>query len=326
MRPQRGEPSTSDTMVAMVLPHRMQPISAACGLACAIRALIAAMVVLGAQRAAAQTTRPGRDKPAIQRAIEQLTAEAVQAKKDLRLPVLEPDFAARFAEKGALDDTSVLDALTRPASKDVFIDAYIRWQLTSVNPPLPEMTDQQFLKLMNNAPRLLDNPRAEPDTVAAFEKAEAAPRLGERDLQRVRESFNTMTDRAGVIERLNLPALEWRKWIDNQLPARGPRKLQWLIERCYSTISAGWEARDAKGDLTRACRDIGKSAGDLGLSPQQKQMIGEQLQRIEGIRRRIIEDVAFLAGDRVDVTFSNVYVSENDVKKWTGLLNGEDRS
>jgi hypothetical protein len=55
-------------------------------------------------------------------------------------------------------------------------------------------------------------------------------------------------------------------------------------------------------------------------------MIGEQLQRIEGIRRRIIEDVAFLAGDRVDVTFSNVYVSENDVKKWTGLLNGEDRS
>jgi hypothetical protein len=273
-----------------------------------------------------QSPAKARGKPPIQRAIEQLTAEAVQAKKDLRLPTLEPDFSTRFAEKDALDHALVLDAITRPANKDAFIDAYIRWQLTSFNPALPELNDQQFLKLMNNAPRLLDNPRADADAVAAFEKAEAAPRLNAGDLQRIREAANTMADRAAVIERLNLPALEWRKWVDNQLPARGPRKLQWLIERCYATISAGWDARDAKGDLTRACRDLGRSAGELGLAPQHKQMVSEQMQRIEGVRRRIIEDVAFLAGDRVDVAFANVYVSENDVKKWIGLLNGEDRS
>ncbi len=285
-------------------------------------AVLLLIAAIGAQAQSAKS----RGKTPIQRALEQLTQEAVQARRELRLPTLEPDFATRFTEKDAIESAIVLDAVTRPTHKDPFIDAYIRWQLTSFNPPLPELNDQQFLNLMANAPALLDNPRADPDTVAAFEKAETAPRLSERDLQRFRETSNTMADRAGVIERLNLPALEWRKWIDNQLPSRGPRKLQWLIERCYSTISAGWTSRDVKGDLTRACRDLGKSAGDLGLSPQQKQMVSEQLQRIEGVRRRIVEDVAFLAGDRVDVTFSNAYVNESDVKKWTGLLDGEDRS
>jgi hypothetical protein len=291
-----------------------------------IAALLAMLVAAARVHAQPPTASKPRGKTPIHRAIEQLTNEAVQAKKDLRLPVLEPDFSTRFAEKDALENAIVLDALTRPTHRDPFIDAYIRWQLTSFNPALPEMNDQQFLKLMNNAPGLLENPRADASTVAAFEKAETAARLSAADLQRLRETLGTMADRAAVIERLNLPALEWRKWIDHQLPARGPRKLQWLVERCYSTISAGWQARDAKGDLTRACRSIGRAAGDLGLSSEQKQMVAGQLARIEGVRRRIVEDVAFLTGDRVDVTFSNVYVNDNDVKKWISLLNGEEPS
>jgi hypothetical protein len=307
-------------------PPRRQPrrASAACGLARALHAAIVGILLLAPQSTFAQATRSRREKPAIQRAIDLLTEEAQQAQKDQKLTRAEADFASRFKDEIPTD--ALLDALTQRVHRSAFIDAYVRWQLTSFNPPLPELDDRQFLKLMANAPALVSNPCADEEPVAAFEKAEALPKMSPHDLQRARRAWDELQHQRQAIQSMNEPALQWRKWIDDHLPARGPRKLQWLIERCASTISAGWEARDAKGDLTRACRELGRSAGDLGLSPQQKQMVSEQMQRMQGLRRRVVEDVAFLAGDRIDVAFMNVYVSDNDIEKWTGLLNGEDRS
>ena len=78
--------------------------------------------------------------------------------------------------------------------------------------------------------------------------------------------------------------------------------------------------------MTRACRSAGTISGEAALSPAQKQMTADQMQRLAGIRRRAVEDVAFLANGKVDVTFVNLYVDEDDVKKWIALLNGEEVS
>ena len=51
-------------------------------------------------------------------------------------------------------------------------------------------------------------------------------------------------------------------------------------------------------------------------------MVCEQIQRMQGLKRRMIEDVAILATGRVDVSFANVYVSDNDIEKWVESLGG----
>jgi len=283
---------------------------------------IVALIVLGltATAASAQASRPGREKPAIQRAIDLLIEEGEQARKDHRLAHDQADFASRFKDEIPAD--AVLKELTRRVHRTIFTDAYVRWQLTSFNPPLPTLDDRQFLKLMADAPGLMGNPCADDKTVAAFEFAESAAEIKERDLEKMRTTWSELAHQREVIETLNGPALAWRAWIDNQLPPRGPRKVQWLIERVAATVSAGWDARDAKGDLTRMTRDLGKSVGELALTPPQAQMVCEQIQRMEDLRRRMIEDVAFLANGRVDVSFFNLYVSDNDIERWIEALGG----
>lgn len=291
----------------------------------AMRAVITFLIALTLASALhAQTSRParagGKDKPAIQRAVEQLTAEAQQAKKDQTLAHAEPDFAARF--KDDVPNDQVLEALAQPVSRDPFIDAYVRWQLTSFNPPLPALDDRQFVKLMAGAPTLLANPCADESSVTTIEKAEAAPRLSNSDIERLRKTWTALNQRRQAVELLNVPALGWRKWIDDHLPARGPRKIQWLIERVASTVSGGWDARDAKGDLTRAAKDLGRSTGDLALTGPQTQMVCEQIERLQGLRRRYIDDVSFLANGRIDASFFNAYVSDDDIEKWVESLGG----
>lgn len=296
--------------------------AAASGVARVPMAMMLAIVLSLTARSSAQSSRPNphKEKPAIQRAIDLLLAEAEQSRRDQKLARNQADFAESF--KDELRDEDVLKALAQPVHRNPFVDAYVRWQLTSFNPILPPLDDRQFLKLMAAAPPLLPNPCAEDATVATYEKAEGATKLAQRDLDRMRENWSQLNRQRQVIETLNTPALAWRKWVDNQLPGRGPRKIQWLIERVASTISAGWDSRDAKGDLTRATKDLGKSVGDLALTPPQTQMVCEQIQRMRNLKRRMIEDVAILATGRVDVSFANVYVSDNDIEKWVESMGG----
>lgn len=302
--------------LANQLIHCRSPrCAAALRRACAI---VASLLFMAS--ASAQTERPGKEKPAIQRAIDALTLEAQQAKKDQKLPRSEADFAAGF--KDEIPTEALLAAITQSVNRDAFIDGYVRWQLTSFNPPLPPLDERQMLKLMASAPTTLPNPCADGEVVATFEKAEDAAQLSARDRERLRETWTTLNQRRQTTESFNLPALGWRKWIDNQLPARGPHKILWLIERVASTVNGGWDSRTVKGDLTRLSRDLGRSVGDLALSPQQTQLVCEQIQRMKGLRRRMIEDVAFLANNRVDVTFFNLYVSDDDIEKWVEAMGG----
>jgi hypothetical protein len=301
-----------------------RPRSAACGFARASHVWVIALLLAHCTQSFAQTTRPTgggrREKPAIQRAIDLLIAEGEQSRKGEKLVRVEADFAATFKEE--IPEDALLKALTQPVHAQAFIDAYVRWQLTSFNPVLPVLDDRQFARLMAATPELLANPCAREETIAAFEKGESAANLTAREIERARETWSELNRQRQVIETLNTPALQWRQWIDNQLPARGPRKIQWNIERVASTIAGGWDTRDAKGDLTRAAKDLGQSVGDLALTPPQTNMVCEQIQRLRGLKRRMIEDVAFLANGRLDVTFANLYVSENDIEKWVEALRG----
>lgn len=285
-----------------------------------------AVLALGVLVAAA--SRPGVNPPLrrggktpIARAIESLAQEAARIKTEGKLPVAGPDYAARSTEEIA--DTDIAAALTRRTSGDPFTDAYIRWQLTSFNPTLPSLDDRLFFRLMGNAPPLLPNPASDEEMVGVFEKAEGAASLSQGDATRLREAWTTLQRKVQLAHAMNKPALEWRTWLEKQLPETGPRRIQWLIERCAATIAAGWPSRDVKGDVTKTFRSAGAASGADALTPPQRAMIAEQTKLLKDLRRRCVEDVTFMASGAVDVTFANYYVDDDDVQRWIALLNGE---
>jgi hypothetical protein len=274
-----------------------------------------------ASDAGAQTSRPARPakrQSPIQEAIKFLVEEAQQAKRDLKLPSNTADFAPRFDRE--ISDHELIGALTQSLHDDSFIDAYIRWQLTSFDPDPPELDDRQFLKLMANAPAMVQNPRADEQVVALFQKAEQSGSLSHRELDRLRQAASELDRRTQIAQAMNLPAEGYRDWIASKLTDGGPRRLQWLIERCAGTITAGWPSRSIKAAMTKQFKAV---ANDNIFTPSQRQLIAEQLRRLIGLKRVSVNKITFLAGNTVQVTFSTTAVDEDDVEKWIAQLNGE---
>ena len=98
----------------------------------------------------------------IEAAIKQLTREARRFQTaPLGLPG-EPDFARRF--EGTIEADDLDRALRRRTHRNPFIDAYVRWQLTSFaddSQALQELDEQSFGAFMRHAPAMVANPRAD---------------------------------------------------------------------------------------------------------------------------------------------------------------------
>ena len=284
----------------------------------AILAALASSVLTGAQ--STRPARSARQSSPIQNVIAQLIKEAQQSKRDQALLSSTADFAKRFMQQVPADD--VITALLKPAHQDAFIDAYVRWQLTSFEPDLPKMDDKQFLKLMASAPPMVDNPRSDPDVVATFQNAEKSGRLAARELARLRDVNAELDRRTSIAQSLNAPAEGYRDWIADHLPKIGPRRTQWLIERCAATIQAGWPSRNVKAKMTK---EFKAAAMDGSISLQQRDMIAEQARRLIGLKRLAINEVTFLTDGTVNVTMTTPAVDEDDVNKWISYLNGESK-
>jgi hypothetical protein len=254
---------------------------------------------------------------ALEEAVDLLVAEAASVEKNCNVLRDEPDFASRF--DGAIDPDRLVETLTHRSHPDPFVDAYVRWQLTSFDPDLPELDDRAFLELMRHAPTMIENPRADPETVAVFRRVGRAGPLSARDRERLRELTRRLEGRAAEAEILNRPAVGFRRWVGAKLGDRGPRPRQWRLERCAATVAAGWPAASIKSAITR---DLGTSASDQSLSGPERRTVAALAQRLSGLERRFVDQVTCLADGSVRVTFSTTGVDEDDVARWIGRLDG----
>ena len=108
-------------------------------------------------------------------AIKLLAEEARQAKADLALPTETPDFADRFDRE--MDPADILRTIARRGNRDPFIDAYIRWQFTSFDVSLPDLDDRNFARLMDEAPTMVENPKADRSAIALLDQYDRAGEL-----------------------------------------------------------------------------------------------------------------------------------------------------
>ena len=266
------------------------------------------------------TTEPAQTPEKHQRIREArhlLIEEALEAQKNELLPTLSPDFAQRFAHQ--IPQADLTQAILVRTHPDPFVDAYVRWQLTSFDPSLPELSDQDFANFMDAIPALIPNPRAAPEVVSALERIEDLSVLSARRFQQVRDDVAQLDRNTDLAERFNEPAISFAKWVQDKLGRTGPRPRQWLLARCAATIQASWSTRSIKTSITR---NYTASIDDQSLTTDHRRLIVQQAQRLVGSKGRFVKDVTFLANRTIRVTFSSSGVTRDDVKRWSDRLAG----
>jgi len=277
------------------------------------------VIALGA-RAVGDDPPPQREALTLRDAIKTLIDEGRRSWREPALVRAKPDFAGEFAV--AAPPEEVMAALLEPAHRDPFIDAYVRWQLTSFDPSLPEMDERAFIRFMNSVPALNPNPRSEPQTVRSFEAAEQAGPLRERDLQAAHEMAAALDRASTAAEARNQPALQLRDFIAAKLGDFGHRPRLWLLERCAAHIRAGWSVRTIKAELTRS---FTAAAADESLTDEQRAFIAEQARGLVGMKARFLGEITFLANGSLRAQFSTAEVDEQDVEQWIARMNGTHR-
>ncbi len=251
--------------------------------------------------------------------IETLTREGERGLRNRALPRESANLASEVSDEVDLDD--IARNITERQHRDPFVDAYIRWQLTSFEPMMPEMTPPDFTRMINQLPPYLENPAANENMRQLMNRARDAGRLSARDIARLEEVYRDMNESVEIANDLNQPAAAFRDWISAQYEDNHMRALLLALAECTATVAGGWSTRAIKTEITRMTTEAGK---DPDFSRQDRRIIAEQIQRLVGIERRMVNEVTFLADGSVNVTFSTAAVTRRDADNWIERLHRRD--
>ena len=279
-------------------------------------------MALTSQCVIAQSGKTGKSKSTnehalIKEARKLLIAEAEQAKKDKQLPTLSADFANRFNKQIPVEDLTA--AILERVHRDTFIDAYVRWQFTSFDPDLPDFSDQQFARFMNNIPSFIDNPRADSETVYSMKNLSKSGRLLKNQWPQFEEFVNTLDKQTQLAEIFNEPARSFADWVQTKLGKTGHLPRLWLLARCAATIDAGWSTQSIKTKISRQFTD---SVKDETFTSDQRRHVIKQAQRIVDRKRVFVNEITYMADGSVRVSFSTCTVTQKNVKNWSDRLAG----
>lgn len=253
----------------------------------------------------------------VKKLLAQLETEARTILKDQKISNTEPDIASRFDEK--LPPDLIGSILLHRLHSEPFIDAYSRWQLTSYEPALLELTDQQFLLFMDETPAMMENPWAAAEVVALFEKAENAGPLMESDANALRRLEIELKEKEAIAQHLNHPAEQFRAWVSKQLGETGMRPRLWLLEECRAIINAGWPTRSIKTKITKNFTD---STVDNSFTDRDRHAVAHIADEMAGTSRKCVNSIGFLASGAVDVKYSTSQITKSDAENWRNRLFG----
>lgn len=250
-------------------------------------------------------------------AIDGLIAEAQVAMTEEAMPVAEPEFASRT--ETTFDAEALAAAILSPQHEHPFVDAYVRWQLTSLAVDMPELDEAEFFHVLNHLPELLENPRAKESLVSMMERADETGPLSRHDSQHLREAVHAMEWMSATAEAFNVPALELREWISGRFPLNDPRRLLMLVEQCAATVEAGWAPRAIKSHISRT---FSSASTNPSLTETERRAVLGELPRLTSLERRLVNTVTFLGDGSVRVRFSTAAITKRDVENWTERLMG----
>lgn len=273
--------------------------------------LLIALLLTGAAATTSGQTQTRSPNAVLAEAIKTLTDEAHKAKETQQLPRQKADFAKSF--KQTLPTELVGRKISRQVNRDDFVDAYVRWQLTSFDPTLPKFNDREFARFVNSLPKLLDHPRADNALLADINKAIGAGVLDEKSQEQLSSKITEYTKKTSVALALNLPNVRLRTWVLSQFPKTGARPIQLKLDQLSKTVTAGWPVDRIKTQLDELFE---KSDRDRSFTIQQRQTVVKQAQRLIGMNRVFLARANITDGT-ISADFDDSGVYDFDVRRWT---------
>lgn len=258
----------------------------------------------------------------LNRAVATLTEEAEAAREKEALPRRGSDFARDFRRLhgGAVPGGRVVwSRMRRPLSRDPFIDAYVRWQLLGFNPELPEasaLDDRAFERFLADLPALLKNPRSDRRLLAQVNRALAREELNESDARAMSDLDRDLRKRTRLVNELNRPALELRRWVERQAGATGHRIHQVRLERLAAMVVAGWNVEGLKRQIAQGFNDAKR---DYSFTLEERQRVAGQARKLIGLRTKFVTRIGAADG-APQAEFDEGAVYDFEVESWVRAL------
>lgn len=276
-----------------------------------IAAFLMALMLAGAASTTSGQTQTRSPNAILAEAIKTLTDEAHEAKETQQLPRQKANFATSFNQ--TLPTELVGRKISRQINRDDFVDAYVRWQLTSFDPTLPKFNDREFARFISSLPKLLDHPRADNALLADINKAIGAGILDEKSQEQLSSKITECTKKTSVASSLNLPNTRLRTWILSQISNTGARPLQIKLDQLAKTVQAGWPVDRIKTQLDKLFE---KSDRDRSFTIKQRQTVVRQAQKLIGMNRVFLAR-ANISDGTISADFDDSGVYDFDVRRWT---------
>lgn len=274
-------------------------------------ALSAALLLMGIANTTSGQTQPRSPNAVLSEAIKTLTDEAHQAKKTQQLPRQRANFAKTF--KQTMPPELVGRKIIRQVNRDDFVDAYVRWQLTSFNPTLPKFNDREFASFVKSLPKLLDHPRADNALLTDINQAIGAGILDEKSQEQLRSKLSECIKQTSIASALNLPNTRFRNWILSQLSKTGAKPIQLKLDQLARTVQAGWRVDRIKTQLDKLFEE---SDPDKSFTIDARRKIVKQAQRLIGMNRVFLAR-ASIADGTISADFDDSGVYDFEVRRWT---------
>jgi hypothetical protein len=279
---------------------------------CVLRCWVALMCFCA--YAPAQRSESDRSPAAaLQETLQLLTDEARESLQTQRLVRTASDFAATSGFNVSAE--LIVPRLLRSQHSDPFVDAYIRWQLTSFSAVnLPELNRRHFDKLLSDLPGLMENPRADRNLIDALAKAAAAGRLSAVQQAALSAQLNNLTERSSRTESLNLPALGFRAWLTKQLStsANSSQILLAGLEKAAALVETGWSVDQAKAALDKAFAAAGH---DPAFTDADRRRVIDKAAALVGKRRMLVMGAA-MRNDSLAAEYADTAIYDFDVRRW----------
>ena len=256
-------------------------------------------------------------REAMNSALRELIDEAQESKRTFMLPRVKSDFAADFVH--SLDDELIVKRIERPVDRDPFVDAYVRWQLTSFLDRLPAMDDEEFEDFLRNMPACVPNPQIDQRFVQPLMRAGEAGELSPGDQKQAMKLVEELEQRRNQASALRRPAEMFRDWVAEHVGEEGHRPLQLSLERCAAFAKSGWDLDECKADITRKCE---AALRDRSFTNEQRERVARQMEGLTQFSSLLVTG-AYLDERVLIVSTASIGVFDFEVRKWQRTLLGE---
>ncbi|MHC4990893.1 MAG: hypothetical protein ACYTGC_07920, partial [Planctomycetota bacterium] len=241
---------------------------------------------------------------------QQLREEARSLQMSLKPPARKPDIATRFEPE--VPPTSVVAMLCERNDADGFADGYVRWQLTSFDPDLDGVTDEQFAALLRTAPPLLDNPRAGRRYLRFMRHMNDVEALPPGDVELVETRLADVSREAALVESFRFIGEGLRGWVDRKLERDPGRRLVWRVEWCAASLRAGWPV----DERARAIDELMTAEAIGGIDAARRGQFVERIRRLATVERTVVTGVTIEPDRTVTVELEPVTLAPERVERW----------